>query len=412
MLPIPLIATWAALVFALPAMAAQPQEDVAQGDTLAAAQATPALPLRSHDALAAWRQANPGPLDRMSPTGLARFLRGLVLTDRGPAGFPLADLQAELTSAEVTAVARLFGMDGHWEGLTEAEARRVSQVARPAAATALEHRVETFEADIDDLSAHTGSRNRAMAVQARFEQTFPSAGWTRLLANAGDHNLLLLWRAASSAAFHGRDPRLHDRAATALAALRERGLDTRLQVRDMQALHFAAGDPDAAAAIAQAMPERDPIRLPGLHPLADSGRHHTAWEVTGDPPALVERDRAVAGRRVVVVSAPGCGFSRAAARDIAGDAALGPVFARHALWLAPPRQLAGWEHLQRWNAAHPDTPIEVATREGAWPELDFARTPVFVVLDGDRGLARISGWTPDHRLQLEEALRAHGLLPD
>ena len=44
--------------------------------------------------------------------------------------------------------------------------------------------------------------------------------------------------------------------------------------------------------------------------------------------------------------------------------------------------------------------------------LDFARTPVFAVLDGDRVLARISGWTPDHRLQLEEALRAHGLLPD
>lgn len=43
--------------------------------------------------------------------------------------------------------------------------------------------------------------------------------------------------------------------------------------------------------------------------------------------------------------------------------------------------------------------------------LDFARTPVFVVLDGDRVLARISGWTPDHRLQLEQALRAHGLLP-
>lgn len=160
----------------------------------------------------------------MSPTGLARFLRGLVLTDRGPASFPLADLQAELTSAEVTAVARRFEMDGHWEGLTEAEARRVSQVARPATATALEHRVETFEADIDDLSAHTGSRNRAMAVHARFEQTFPSAGWTRLLANAGDHDLLPLWRAASSAAFLSRDPRLHERAAAALAALREQAL--------------------------------------------------------------------------------------------------------------------------------------------------------------------------------------------
>lgn len=392
-----------------PLPAAGPSVGGAGTTAAASTPATPDPPLRTHAGLAAWRAAHPGPLDRLSPTGLARFLRGLVLTGDGPATFPLADLQAELTGEDVTAVARLFGLGGTWEGLTAEESRRVARVERPVVATALERRIEAFEAWLDDLPVDA-TPARAAPVYARFERIFPAAGWTGTLTAASDHELLLVWRAASGAAFHGHDPRLLQRAEAALAALRRRGLDTRMQTRELQALHLARGNPAAAMAIAGAMRDRDPIRLPPLRTL-DGARGHTAWDVDGDPPALVEREHAPRGRRIVVVSAPGCGFSRAAARDIAADSLLGPLFARDALWLAPPRTLADWAALRGWNRDHPQTRIQVATRASAWPELAFVQTPVFVVMEDERVLARIHGWTPARRLELEQALRTHGLLP-
>src|SRR5699024_1611898 len=100
------------------------------------------------------------------------------------------------------------------------------------------------------------------------------------------------------------------------------------------------------------------------------------------------------------------------AEAIAADPELGPLFREHAVWLAPPAELIGYERLRAWNTEHPHTPIVVAADWADWPMLDrWEGTPTFHVFRDGELTESVTSWPIEegNRDAVLDALRKAGL---
>lgn len=148
-------------------------------------------------------------------------------------------------------------------------------------------------------------------------------------------------------------------------------------------------------------------------PLANHERNAlTAWRSV--PGTLEMREYAVelAPLQVIVIS--GCHFSRDAARDIATDLTLAPVFAEHSLWLGLPPGDQDIGALVAWNRLHPSLPLRAISSRAPWHFLpEQWETPTFLVVRDGNVVDQVQGWRsadPRYRQQLMELLQRHGLL--
>lgn len=114
------------------------------------------------------------------------------------------------------------------------------------------------------------------------------------------------------------------------------------------------------------------------------------------------------GTHVVVYSAPDCGFSVAAVREIRADPAWNRFFVAHAYWLHLPDDSYARSLYARWSRAMGDMAIGVLLDRRHWPVLGVPGVPYFVVIhDGEVRLA-FAGWPRGSLARIAAALAEAG----
>lgn len=365
-------------------------------------------PIRSHAQLEAWLSRCPSPLDALPAAALQRFMYQLQFNERGVVDYPVGELTEALTTDEIGQVSRLLGLDMVITGLRPEEAARLRAYGRPAGITMIEQRFGRFHRAFITLERELEGTTRGAAMARLYHSHFPSGISSKA---EGNDDLGLLYRAASSTTTYSKDPEILEVTRDAYARLSRQGLDTRARAMDMMELLLGMDRMDDARALAVAAPEHD---LPLLPPTRDetSNRHDTSvWDLDV-PDALVRRHISLSPERIVVRASLGCRFSLAAAEAIAADPELGPLFREHAVWLAAPAELIGYEHLRAWNREHPDTPLVVAANTADWPEIEWELTPTFHIFRDDELLDSVTSWPIEegNRDAVVNALRKAGLL--
>lgn len=371
------------------------------------------VPITSLAALDAWLAARcPSPLDVMPPGSRTRFLEGLVFNDRGLSRFSTAELDAELTHDELRDVMRLFGLNAPATlGLLEEEADRLR--AARAAEPVPDHR--GIEASFDTLQgALNGLVARdAAAAGAIYAPLFPEESRKATIAAASSHDLRLLYRAARTTAWHSRANVHLEAMADTLDELERRGLATRNEIRAMNAMLIKAGRLEQSRKFSSRHVAAGLLPLPPvIAPEAVANGVPSALDVSAAEHALLHEVVELAPLRIIVVASPGCGFSRAAAKAIPADPELGPIFAKHAVWLAAPGELAGLDALRSWNQNNPKAALRVAASSERWPMLALDSYPQFHIFRDGQLMQSVSGWPTGegNRDAILAALRAAGAL--
>lgn len=364
--------------------------------------------VRSNADLDAWLARCPETLAPLTPGARERFLGQLRFNDRGVVDYPVQELTEALTTDEIAQVSRLLGLDMTIPGLTHEEAERLRAEDLPDGITAIERRFNHFHAESRALERNLDGEERGAALVTLYQSTFPAKASAEAV---GAHDLGLLYRAASTAAFYSEDPHMTEVALDAHARLSGLGFSTRSRAAEAMKLLLAVGRVNDARQLAQATPEHRLPELPATHD-ETGGRHETSVWDPATPEALIRRHISLSPVRIVVRASLGCPYSMAAAEAIASDPELGPLFREHAIWMAPPSELIGHQRLRAWNAAHPHTPMVVATNWSNWPMLHrWEGTPTFHVFRDGKLIDSVTSWPLEegNRAAVAAALHKAGL---
>jgi hypothetical protein len=354
------------------------------------------------------------PLDALSAGGRKRFLAQLDFGPRGVRSLSTTDADHELTHAQIVRLLALFGAERHaGDGLTAVEqARRQRERAKDAAARGcavqtcppsdIERRYDTLVLAADEPGATAAKRG--IRSRQRYHRLFAAMQKPERLTRMSATDLRLLRRAAEEIGVSSSIP--VDDLTQDLAEMQRRGM---LTDRDYASLHqalVAQRDFAAADTLFRAHPHMGVPALPRLQRSASlPAAQPTA--LTLDPGAASMRREAFdlsAPLRIVVVAS--CHFSRDAARAIAADATLRPIFVDHAIWLASQNET--FDAVADWNRQFPAQPIHVAWRDGEWPMLRNWSMPTFYVFRHGRLVSRFSGWQDTDALK--QSLRNAGVL--
>lgn len=365
-----------------------------------------APPLVTKQTLMDWLAHHPSPLDQAPPHARTSFLDALDFGPKGVRSFPYAELAPELTTAELAEVQRLLLDEAMpLPGLEPDEARRLraarasGALAAPSAPVLAAYRhwrgtlepTETAGAAIDRMAAEQTQAGRNVSEDLR-----------------------LLHRAALERATEFRDDARIDAARVLHARLHAQALASRRDHHSLQRLLLVSGRIEEARMFTASVPEAG---LPAV-PRFDAARllprdAVRVWQVADEdgPELTLRQDALDLDLRIVVVSSPGCGFSRAAATAIPSDPELGPVFAQHAVWLIAPDAIADVAALRAWNLRNPDAGISIAVNAAQWP-VALDTTPQFLVFRDGQLVEHLSGWRRDgsERDALHAALARAGLL--
>lgn len=378
-----------------------------------------AVTITSRAELDAWLARCPSPLDQMTPGARGRFLDTLGFNERGVTRLPTGDLSSELTGAEIAEVFALLGVDARPDGLDPevAEELRASRTSggNPRGASDTELRYNALH--YAQMGARPGSGDDFVAlITTLFDNLFPLDDFQAEVEAASDHDLRLLYQAALTAAATGYQTDHIAAARTAVTALGNRNIATDGHLAAMHQALIHAGHLEESRRFAHHHAAAGLTPLPPLRESVAPGEGTpSALRLTPAKDALLHERTLLEPVRIVVVASYGCRYSRAAAQAIAQDPQLGPIFREHALWLASPSHLDNIPALQRWNDAHPATPLVIASSRERWPMLDLDTVPQFHVFrDGQLVASVTSGWPLDegNRDAVLAALRKAGLTTD
>lgn len=379
-------------------------------------------PLRSRAELDTWlaAQANGSPLDALSPGARERFLYSLRFGAHGITGADGGDLADELTDQQIFDVLALFGPEAASQlpgsRRDEVQARERNVRRRDAIGETERHYIDYYKAvrDIDVPDAEIRSQRMAEA----FDEHLAGLYTAHALQRVDDRELRLLRRAADEVALSTRASR-HLDAYRALFAERERRkMVTTGDLETLQSLFVSLHRPGDARRL------REQYRHFGLTPLPafrdslpkdDKSRAiaTTAWRMDADGKRLTREAVPLEGTRILVTAS--CDLSRDALRDISADAELGPVFARHAVWLSQAPGVESFEAAREWNREFPQAPILMIYDRAEWRLLPAWRMPGFHVVRDGAVVESVSGWargSAEHRQALRQLLARNGLLPD
>lgn len=382
------------------------------------------VPIQSRADLQRYLEATPiaeSPLSRLSPMGRRRFLEDINFTARGIGGYRFGDLLAELTADEIREVLALFGLRAS-SGLLN-DARDVNRNDRPSRwpvpqePTAIGikfDQLRALERLPEDADAGLTDAVRAHAMHDSYDKLF-GAEESSSLAEVSDTDLDLLFRAANMVIGITNDPKYFDNMDRLLVELQARNLAQKDHYRVVHEALVLTRNFDRADALARAHPSLELAAIPTIvDKVPTDYTGPTAWLVSQDRYQLIHQAVELDAPAMVIVTAhPGCGFSREAMKTIESDPVLGPVFAKHANWLAPQDGRLDVELLQQWNREHPAVEMTLAVDTREWPAVDDWKTPTFYFFKNGELATKVSGWPLDgtgHRDEVVAALGEIGLL--
>lgn len=250
----------------------------------------------------------------------------------------------------------------------------------------------------------------AAGIQRSYAKNFGDIDNEENLRNHNDAELKQHWAAAETAIFYSSDADTIAAAQRVLDEMERRGLaDNRAKSSLFNAL-LGAGRFEAARNFAAQHPNA------GLPPIPKSiidtnPRLPSAWRFSADGDTLTRTGIDLEPLQIIV--AAGCHFSDDAARDIASDPMLGPVFARHAHWLSLPPGNEQLDALQEWNRNHPQTPMLAIHDRSEWAVIPKWNMPTFAIIQGGKLIDSTQGWRsgdPEFRDKLVSMLGRAGLL--
>jgi len=354
----------------------------------------------------------PTPFDALSPGARERFLSSLAWGSTGLGGFDGADLAEELDDEQIHALLLLFG--GDMPGY--APRSRVADIGIDrtglAGTSDLDRRYTRFRREARDAYRRLGQADQARTIASRFDALFPEAHEPTALPALADHDLRLLWRAASQAATDAPGPGTAETARTLFEACERRGIVDRKDVLDMRNVLLAGRRFGQARRFTEAHPDAGLPPLPVFDdPLGDDVASATVWRISADGDRLTRT--AVDLRPTQVLVKAGCHFSVDAAEDISADPVLGPVFARHAHWLVPAPGDEDIDAARDWNRRFPDAQAEMIHDRSEWSIFPAWSMPEFHIVRDGKVVETVKGWPrspASNRQPLIDALRRAGLL--
>lgn len=255
--------------------------------------------------------------------------------------------------------------------------------------TLLTERFEGADSPIPTLA------EQAEAYGRRFRELWSDNEYApEELVEASNEVVSLRLRAALSTAFANNEPWVRQRLEQIVAEAHERELAQSSEVRRLFDAHLAAGDLTAAKRVRQRYPELELPTVPErIEPLpADTEADVLVWRIKQDPERLVGEWVSLNDPRLLIVSAPGCGFSRQAAETLSENETLAPLMDEYTLWVAGPSTSNTFHRLSWWNERFPAAEKVLADDVSAWPVADFFHFPQFVFVENGQVTVEHSGW--------------------
>jgi hypothetical protein len=240
------------------------------------------------------------------------------------------------------------------------------------------HLTASIDEDLDDAEA---SEVRAERFKALWSDHDYGAG----LADASDDAVVLRVRAAGAAVFVAPADWVLARYRSALVEAHRRGIANPEHFRKLFDAYLAASRPEQAEQLLESYPELNlpavPEFLPPGEPPSSSAR--TLWRVADEPIRLEGFHLELSGPRLLIVSSPGCGFCRMAARALPEDELLGPLMREHAVWLSEKSLNNTFQRMLGFNRENPKAQHYFVDDPAKWPVSTFRAFPEFsFVVDG------------------------------
>ncbi|MGP1665474.1 MAG: hypothetical protein ACTS5I_06090 [Rhodanobacter sp.] len=377
------------------------------------------IPIASQTELTHYLQNTPpdtSPLNALSPGGRKRFLTQLEFGERGISSISFDDAVNELTHPQIVRLFTLFGTEAVApEGLTPAEQARRKQerthdaTARGCAVKSCEESEVELHYDalvLHKIATSTAAAQRVISAGERYDHLFGAYQTADHLRHASSLDLRLIRRAAEYVVSRTASARHIAHLQLDLAEMQRRDM---LTDKDYVPLHQAlisTRNFAGAMALAQQHPDMGDAAVPTYQA--------PATLPAGLPTALsIDAHNASMSRESVDLSAPlrivvvaSCHFSRDAARAIAADTQLQPIFAQHATWLAD--QGESFAAVNDWNREFPQQRIHIAWQNSEWSMLNSWAMPTFYVFHHGQLVNQFSGW---HGMSsLKQSLREAGAL--
>jgi hypothetical protein len=236
--------------------------------------------------------------------------------------------------------------------------------------------------------------DRAGVFVQRFGELWSDEDFGPGLETATDEALKMRLRAVSTASFYRPDDWILTRYQAALDEAKARGIATPEDFRDLFDAYLAASHYAQAERLVRSHPELDLPEVPEIVPpgSAPSDHHPVLWRVADEPLRLEGFTVALDEPRLLIVSSPGCGFCRMAARALAADEVLGPLMREHTLWLAAKSANNTYPRMLRFNREYPDATHYYVDDPTGWPVPRFDFTPRFHFTDGGEVRETLAGW--------------------
>lgn len=255
--------------------------------------------------------------------------------------------------------------------------------------------------------------DRAVAVAQAFDHLILPFLDTEKIKLSSPSDLTILFRAADMTAFYTEEKKYVEYLQQIAEALAKRRLLTDehytklylalLQVRLLkEADELLAHHP---LSVSDALPaHREASDLSAQVP--------TEWLIDTDNLSLLRRNVDISkGAKVIVVSSPGCPFSRDAVRDISQDPVLMKVFREHGKWLVPQMRHSYFHDIQNWNRSFPNFQMTMVYQRQEWKDIDHWGTPTFYFFKDGKLSSKVTGWPKQgNKKELNISLKKIGLL--
>ncbi|MBS3822711.1 MAG: hypothetical protein KGY53_02310 [Wenzhouxiangellaceae bacterium] len=257
-----------------------------------------------------------------------------------------------------------------------------------------DQRFTRLTAPVDDAVSGGDSSALGRIHARRFEALWSDHDYGAGLGEASDEAVLMRLRAAGTAAFYETADWVLARYRAALAEANGRGIATREHVSDLFDFYLAASRHDQARALVRRYPEFDLPEVPQIVSpgAAPSESSRMLWRVAEDPLRLEGFHVDLDAPRLLIVSSPGCGFCRMAARALPADEVLGPLMREHAIWVAAKSWNNTYRRMLRFNREYPEAPQYFVDNPETWPVPGFAATPRFHFIEGTVSRETLAGW--------------------